>query len=698
MYHAIHEPTGAPAAVKVVRVSPERRPVRNNLAAEVRAVVALDHPHVIQVFDLGKVDSATADASDGRLVAGTPWYAMELADGGSLRQRLPHLDWDELRSVLLDLLDALAHAHARGVLHLDLKPDNVLFGGRRTGAKLGDFGMGLVGPADPDDDFVRGTPHFMAPEQVRGRWEELGPWTDLYALGCLTWRCVTGAAPFAASGSSTQVLKAHLFADPGPFALRLDVPPGVEGWVRRLLNKDPEHRIRFAADASAQLVDLDGAHVDQPVPDWRVPEHEGAAEVSPLVGLGLAAVRTPPVVGRTREREQLWDALLAAHAGEVRVVTVRGGPGVGKSRLARWLGIRAHELGLGLPLEAGHGLERAAGDGIVGALRATFPSDPRSADAESELGHRLQSRGLDAIAARDTASLLVHGPLAETPGGRPWWEAVGDAIAAVAAERVPIVILDDAHWGDPSLECLLALVHARRLPPSVWVLTVDDVALVDRPTEHELLDAIARASPGHVSIELGPLSELASPALARRMLALTPGVAAEVVRLSAGSPGRQVDLVQDWARRGALVATAEGYGLSDPSVDARVLGPGLDRLEALVAGRRDGGIAVQVAATLGASFTAEDWQEVTAALGATVPPGLPFELLRARIVRRIDGRRDQWAFVDPHLRERVEGWSAADPRDVHLACATCIDPADAERRGRHLMAAGLPEQAAPLGV
>src|SRR5690606_17023270 len=107
---------------------------------EVRSVAALRHPHIIQVFEHGEVSEAEARQAPG-LVAGMSYLVMEIAAGGSLAPRRGRLSWTELRAVLFAMLDALAHAHARGVIHRDLKPGNILLGRARPAIKLTDFGL-----------------------------------------------------------------------------------------------------------------------------------------------------------------------------------------------------------------------------------------------------------------------------------------------------------------------------------------------------------------------------------------------------------------------------------------------------------------------------------------------------------------------------------------------------------------------------
>ena len=149
---------------------------------------------------------------------------MELVEGGPSNNTSSSWTGLARASTLLQVLRALAYAHARGIIHRDLKPANVLLavdqGGSRR-AMLTDFGIaqafdaGAAPAIDSADERVTGTPKFMAPEQITGSWREQGPWTDLYALGCLAYWMVCGRVPHEGS-SAYVILKSHLERDPPP--------------------------------------------------------------------------------------------------------------------------------------------------------------------------------------------------------------------------------------------------------------------------------------------------------------------------------------------------------------------------------------------------------------------------------------------------------------------------------------------------
>ncbi|MCC7108903.1 MAG: AAA family ATPase [Deltaproteobacteria bacterium] len=261
-----HRRLELPVAAKVLAPRASRYAL-HALKNEVQAVARLQHPHIIAVLDTGVVDEAAAEASQSRtrpLVLGSPWMVVELARGGDLHRLAPPCPWGVISDVLRTLLAALAHAHARGVIHRDLKPQNVLLctdEDERPGLKLTDFGIALTDAAL--EDIGGGTPLFMAPEQFDIPIVDAGPWTDLYALGCLATWLATGSPPFRADRWSGYA-DLHRRHPPSPLPATVDAPAGFGAWVARLLEKDPAARFRRAADADAALAELDVGRASPP--------------------------------------------------------------------------------------------------------------------------------------------------------------------------------------------------------------------------------------------------------------------------------------------------------------------------------------------------------------------------------------------------------------------------------------------------
>ncbi len=275
VWHGYHPVQRRSVAIKVITTSysDDDRYIKR-FEREVQAVAGLDHPGIVAVYDYGQVSSSAALGSEGDLVAGSPYLVMEYAPAGSLRELPLPLPWPMLRAVMLAMLDALAHAHARGVIHRDLKPSNVLLSGGEHGGslvRLTDFGLAQAMNADGgvDDLRVAGTPAYMAPEQFSRTWRAQGPWTDLYALGCMAWELACGERPF--EGDSVPAIAAARLHGPMPRMVpATPVPRGFDAWVARLLARDPLARFQRAADAAWALASL--PELVDATPEW-VPRH-----------------------------------------------------------------------------------------------------------------------------------------------------------------------------------------------------------------------------------------------------------------------------------------------------------------------------------------------------------------------------------------------------------------------------------------
>lgn len=237
-------------ALKVLRPELAREArVRRRFRREARAVGRLVHPHIVRLLAYGE------DAG------GTPYLVMELIEGRSLADlRDDGLPLDGLLTVIDQILGALAFAHARGVVHRDVKPENIIvhLDGTAPRAKLLDFGFARV-EDDQDPRLTQahgdafGTPMYMAPEQASGR-SSVGPPTDLYGVGVILYEFLAGRPPFTGAHGMAVALK-HLMEDVPPLVPRpgWQVPAGLERVVRRALEKDPRDRYQTAADMRRAL-------------------------------------------------------------------------------------------------------------------------------------------------------------------------------------------------------------------------------------------------------------------------------------------------------------------------------------------------------------------------------------------------------------------------------------------------------------
>ena len=373
IWRGVHLRSGTPVAIKVMTGGYVHEPMyREVFRSEVEAVASLHHPNVTIVFDYGVIPESVAAATDGELLAGSPYLVMEYASRGSLdRLRLP-LHWHDFERITRALLQALGHAHARGIIHRDIKPGNVLLGSSddpRPHLKLTDFGIAhalgrhLPSHADASPhgtvEDVLGTPWYMAPEQLTGHWRDYGPWTDLYAFGIVAWELATGDVPFDGE-NAFDIGMSHLEEPLPPFQPRMPAPKELEGWLQKLLAKEHRDRFQCAADALAAFdalprpeVDQSGAVLNGTPPTTEPPVRESSAPtvsdvplverttmLQPLNGVAeagdaassvLHAMPTPPVPAdwRTMEPRPEVNELIGSGLG---LYAMRHPPFIGRER------------------------------------------------------------------------------------------------------------------------------------------------------------------------------------------------------------------------------------------------------------------------------------------------------------------------------------------------------------------------------
>src|SRR5688572_16699463 len=221
---------------------------------EILLTAQLQHPHILPVFATGDTD-------------GLPYYTMPFVEGESLRVRLMRAGAMPIAvavSILRDVARALEFAHAKGVVHRDVKPDNILLAGNT--ATVSDFGIAkallasheaTVSAPMTDLGVVIGTPQYMAPEQATAD-AALDHRVDLYALGCVAYELIAGEPPF--SGSTASLIRAHIVDTPPPLATkRADVPEALAALVERCLQKDPDDRPASALEILEVLDNLAAA-------------------------------------------------------------------------------------------------------------------------------------------------------------------------------------------------------------------------------------------------------------------------------------------------------------------------------------------------------------------------------------------------------------------------------------------------------
>ena len=237
---------GRKVALKVLR--PELMPSisAQRFLREIEVLKQLDHPFIAKLLDYGEAEWFL-------------YYVMTWAEGPTLRQYLDKHGQAPLEQTVQrssQILEAVAHAHARGIVHRDIKPDNIVL--TEPGAMLLDFGIArAIANAEAQrvtrSGFTVGTSAYMSPEQAMG--DKVDERSDIYSLGCVLYECLAGKPPFTHPLES-QVLELHQRAPvPRVSGVRSNVPPKLSEAVHRALLKDPSKRWQTADEMRAALID-----------------------------------------------------------------------------------------------------------------------------------------------------------------------------------------------------------------------------------------------------------------------------------------------------------------------------------------------------------------------------------------------------------------------------------------------------------
>jgi serine/threonine protein kinase/tetratricopeptide (TPR) repeat protein len=725
VHRAVHDATGEPVALKLVRVTSEG--MLASFRREIFALRSLEHPSVVRVVADGVHD-------------GQPWYAMTLLHGETLgdyidaqHARTPApTGYDLLRSnstsvtqapvahahterppgdpivtadtlssapvmtedrlieilgVLRALCSPLAYVHSRGLVHRDLKPDNVLI--RRDGVPvLVDFGLAQLFDADRSRAVldvagrVLGTPAYMAPEQIRG--DLVDARADLYAVGCLLFEALTGQPPF--DGNAQEVLRQHLYEPaPRPSSMVAGLPPKLDELVAKLLHKTPSRRLGYAQDVAYALAEL------------------GAPEL-PIGEVPRPApyLYRPALAGRSPQLAQIQRALRFANPESGAFVLVGGPSGVGKTRLAMELATLGARRAMTVVTAQCQDM-RAGSDAVSVRAAPLHPFRPLLL----AIADRCRAAGLEhteALLGNLGPVLAPYEPsLRELPGQaeRPappelpaeagrirLLDALAQATIRFADVNPAFILVDDLQWADELSLAFLGHLQARDFDRVPLVL------LGTYRTEEESEGLTELMSRDHVTaFEVGPLDRDAVADMVGDMLALDappPSLIEFLMEESAGHPFFIAEYLRTAIGEGVLRRATSGEWRVGASADTReslrealpVPGGMMDLMRRRFAQvSRSARSLAEMAAVLGREVDGELLLDAMVAVdgrasarsgSASADRAALEELRRATILE--EAERGRLRFVHDKLREFVhEQLEPVRCGTMHHAAASCIE-------------------------
>ncbi|MCS6899734.1 MAG: protein kinase [Myxococcales bacterium] len=739
--------TGDYVAIKVLFFESAEQTARYAIwfHQEARALAALDHPAIVRARDFG----STAD--------GSPYLVMDALDGRSLhawKQSLGSLPWPVIWSVVDQVLAGLAHAHARRIIHGDLKPSNIMLDPRDGVEPLRvyilDLGLAwlltdhvdprLVGtqidaPAMP---LGGGTPGWLAPEQIRHAIPHVGPPTDLYALGCILFELLSDREVF--EGTTEQILRAHRDQPPPPPHLKPGVPEGVVPFTQRLLAKRPWHRFRLAADARAvwktfqpqgQVHWAPSRSFERIHPTVsQSPRTPPASLTTPTKHLapGILALRPCPLVGRDRERAimiEMVERIVRGDGPAHRLLVLEGEAGVGKSRLSEWLCEYTHEHGLLLPLRARYQQIPSPSDGLRGAILAHYNlhGQPREMIEATLLNEWEISKNDDegrtwvAATAQWLRPPAPDEPTEVGPAGKRFvvdnpeigHAIVRHALSRIAQDRGLCIWLDDLHLASQAtFDGLTALRQDLASLRFLLVATARTEALAVDPDATERLARLCATFPS-VRLRVAPLDREQLRELLQSTLPLAPEAEEVVIARSHGNPLFALQLVHAWAGGGHFQLRGGLYTVSPTALQGHA-GTTAELWEERLKGIPDAFRgAAYAAAALGTDIHIDPLRQLLLTLprrraDSTKAPDVDAAiaaLCRAQILIHEPGHRFRWAhaLLHEHTMARLrESDNAAQV--FRLAADALVFHPDAgterivRQRAHILLLAGEPEMAA----
>ena len=579
-------------ALKVIRQKGEMTPVTlTRFEREIRNFAQLVHPYIVQVYDVGQMET------------GEPYIFMEQIDGKPISaKRLRNRSFDEIMMLIDRILDGLGEAHAHGLIHRDLKPDNILVTEDSEGRlmpKLMDFGLALrVDENDmriTSDGMVVGTPIYMAPEQACDEHYQICPATDFYSIGCILYELFCGDPPFKGS-NAVMIMVAQAKDKPKPFTPLVEFAEArrLAPIIDRLLEKEPDQRYETAADLRAalrkQFLIRDGQQFglqalrnendtifdvrkDEEMPFFssdlaRKSYHTILPDLEHCnYNYSVISLRPPMFVGRSSAKHVLNRYLKDVYQCRRTALTlITGKPGVGKTRFLESFAQDCYRQGIASSLVI---------DGAVckefkfAVYRALFAKLLLKTLTPQQVVLSL-CRFLQTTNENERHLLILKEIFnAEQEDREPDMALLDEVflpVFAILTKNRPLLLILD-NLSQEQLRETWALAeeltdHPKmRLPILICMVntTINDI-----PTDTELAFGNNSALWLRRGVSLDPLSNSDMHTLVTQSLGISESLAGFIENMSSGLPQIAVDLARQWQLAGFLEPTESGYISKQP--------------------------------------------------------------------------------------------------------------------------------------
>ncbi len=548
VYRAHHQTLERDVAIKAIHEDAiEDEAHRQRFRQEARLAARLNHPAIVQIYDFLELDEGD-------------FIVMELVEGAPLRalQREKAFTVSEILEIGCQIAEALSVAHQQGIVHRDLKAENVMIT-TESRVKLLDFGLAKRFRLPDGDSVVEdeaevgqvlGTLRAMSPEQAKG--QKLDGRSDLFSLGVLLYELCTGNSPFRGKGvaETLQQICSHY---PTPVhRLRTDLPMELSKTLDHLLEKDPALRPQQAPEVAKSLKrllrlfsDEDSGPLMQSSPS--ITDSETGLVSSDLQDLTLKEGKLPapqmPLPGRGNELDILSAAWSRALEGNRQMFFISGEPGIGKSTLVRKFTQGLQSSGFDLSLAEGRCLEfHGSGEAFLPVLEAL-----------GRLCRGPHGRAVKRVLLQWAPSWLMQMPwiieeeerddiVRRTLGAGPARRLLEllEALDALCRRRPMVLVLEDLHWSDaPTLELLSAL--ARRIESArllvICTLRTSELASASESLQRILEDLTLRDLAREIPLRLLEPAEITQMLISKHSeWQITPDITELVHRHAGGNP------------------------------------------------------------------------------------------------------------------------------------------------------------------